>query len=205
VALLTTPFALGKLTSSPTVPHNLQIPLTIHLGPSWKLYGAVLAHSKRFDSPTRNTPVAEFIDSFRERGQRDGMKRENYLPIIFCGRKICHHNHHLEKAPCAARPERRRRRPRIRRKVWTPMSVRAISIASAPATRPFSALALRAGACTQARRLAQWCAVQGLGFTGRKLTDADDGDRQRSTSSPRCLPMGCRRSRRPVPRPSHRI
>jgi hypothetical protein len=41
----------------------------------------VLTHSKQFDSPTRNKPVAEFIDSFRERGQRDGMKRENYLPI----------------------------------------------------------------------------------------------------------------------------
>jgi hypothetical protein len=40
-----------------------------------------LAHSKQFDSPTRNRPVAEFIDSSRERGQRDGMKRENYLPI----------------------------------------------------------------------------------------------------------------------------
>src|ERR1700733_12032882 len=54
--------------------------------------------------PTR--PVAQFIDSFRERGQRDGMKRENYLPINICGWKICHQNHHLEKAPCAARPER---------------------------------------------------------------------------------------------------
>src|SRR6202040_3620159 len=56
-----------------------------------------------------------------------------------------------------------------------------ISVAKAflrPRPDDLRSLALRDGACTQARRLAQWCPVQGLGFTGRDGTGAAQARRR---------------------------
>ena len=83
---------------------------------------------------------------------------------------------------------------------------------ASPLVRPWQhglrPLALRAGACSQARRLAQRRSLQRLGAPGRDGARAAQARRRRrrqsgrwSTSSPRCSPTGCRRSRPPAPRP----